>query len=607
MCGIFAIINNQSVTNSLMAGLGALSYRGYDSAGIAVVGFNGIERRRARGKLERLAKTLKAEPLEGTVGIAHTRWATHGAPTKRNAHPHMTSRVAVAHNGIIENYQALRNDLERDGYHFHSDTDSETIPLLITRFLDQGLPHIPALRAALKLLEGAFAVVLIFDDQPDMLFAARYGSPLVLGQSEEGHTIASDSNALGVNIDSLCHLQDGDLVCISRNDISINDEDGKLVQRTMLTNENRSNQSSKNGYRHYMHKEIHEQPEVIKRTAANYVDIKNSKVKLPELKFNLDTVQRLSIIACGTSYYAGMIAKYWLEGFPGLPVNLDIASEYRYRNAPMSMDEVALFVSQSGETADTLAALRYAKAAGQDTLSIVNVDNSSMAYESGGVLPTLAGIEIGVASTKAFTAQLTVLVMLTISIARTNRLIDDQEEKRLLTEIEALPEVMDSFLLDEQKYKGIANKLKEAKHMIYLGRGIAYPLAMEGALKLKEISYIQAEAYPAGELKHGPIALIDESMPVVIIAPPGPLFGKTLSNLREVASRGAKVILISDQAGVDAADEFIDDAIVMPDIEPLLLPLLYTLPLQLLAYHIAVLKGTDIDQPRNLAKSVTVE
>lgn len=607
MCGIFAVINNQSVTSSLMTGLGALSYRGYDSAGIAVVGQNGIERRRAEGKLERLALALEKAPLEGSIGIAHTRWATHGAPTKRNAHPHMTSRVAVAHNGIIENYQQLRNGLVNDGYQFQSDTDSETIPLLITRLLDKGLDHSAALRETMTLLEGAFAVVVLFDDQPDMLFAVRQGSPLVLGQSGKGHSIASDENALGINIDSLCHLQDGDLVCISRNAFVIHDKDGILVQRTMHNNENQSVERSKNGYRHYMHKEIHEQPNVIKRTAENYIDTTNSKVKLPDLQFNLDTLQRLSIIACGTSHYAGMIGKYWLEGFSGLPVNLDIASEYRYRNAPLSMDEVALFVSQSGETADTLAALRYAKAAGQKTLSIVNVNNSSMANESGCVLPTLAGVEIGVASTKAFTAQLTVLLMLTISIARANRYIDNQEEQRLLTEVQVLPPVMASFLQDEKKYIGIANKLKNAKHMIYLGRGIAFPLAMEGALKLKEISYIQAEAYPAGELKHGPIALIDENMPVVMIAPPGPLFGKSLSNLREVASRGAKIILISDQAGIDEAREFIDDAIVMPTIEELLIPLLYTLPLQLLAYHIAALKGTDIDQPRNLAKSVTVE
>lgn len=607
MCGIFGVINGQSVTSSLMAGLDALSYRGYDSAGIAVIGSNGLERRRAEGKLDRLAQLLEAAPLEGNIGIAHTRWATHGAPTKRNAHPHMTSKVAVAHNGIIENYQSLRDDLEDKGYLFQSDTDSETIPFLITHFLEQGLDNINALRSTLDCLEGSFAIAAVFDDQPDLLFAARQGSPLVLGKSDGGYTLASDVNALGESVNALCHLQDGDLACISRDKVSINDSDGNLVERAMQVFENQTQQSDKQGYRHYMLKEIHEQPSVLQKTVSHYLDSTASKVELPELPFNLDTLQRFSIIACGTSYYAGMIGKYWLESFSGLPVNLDIASEYRYRGAPMSRDEVALFISQSGETADTLAALRYAKKAGQKTLSIINVQNSNMARESDAVLPTIAGVEIGVASTKAFTAQLSVLLMLTIATARSNHLMNRAEENYLLKKLQNLPKMMDAFIQNDQTIHPIARKLQHAKHMLYLGRGIAFPMALEGALKLKEISYIQAEAYPAGELKHGPIALVDETMPVVMIAPPGPLFGKSLSNLREVASRGAKVILISNQAGVDEAREFIDDAIVMPDIEELLLPILYTLPLQLLAYHVAVLKGTDVDQPRNLAKSVTVE
>ncbi|MFA9421856.1 MAG: glutamine--fructose-6-phosphate transaminase (isomerizing) [Gammaproteobacteria bacterium] len=380
-----------------------------------------------------------------------------------------------------------------------------------------------------------------------------------------------------------------------------------MVERKIQTIEASDHQNDKQGYRHYMLKEIHQQPKVFEQTAAHYLNLAKNEIKLPPMPFRLDTFQRISIIACGTSYYAGMIAKYWLEGFAGLPVNLDIASEYRYRNAPLSRDETALFISQSGETADTLAALRYARKAGQNSLSIVNVPNSSMAQESDGLLPTLAGTEIGVASTKAFTAQLAVLLMFTLAIARDNRLIDSDTEKHLIGQILKLPDVMSSFIKDDQIIRRIARKLQHAKHMIYLGRGIAFPLAMEGALKLKEISYIQAEAYAAGELKHGPIALVDELMPIVMIAPPGPLFGKSLSNLREVASRGAKVILISDQAGVNQARDFIDDAIVMPEIEGLLQPILYTLPLQLLAYHVAVLKGTDVDQPRNLAKSVTVE
>ena len=607
MCGIFGVINGQSVTNSLMAGLAALSYRGYDSAGIAVVGANGLERRRAKGKLDFLAQLLKSAPLEGAIGIAHTRWATHGAPTERNAHPHMTSRVAVAHNGIIENSQALRSDLERDGYLFQSDTDSETIPLLITRCLEQGMNHSQAMREALTSLEGSFAIAAVFDDQPDLLFASRQGSPLILGQSEGGYYLASDANALGAGANEICHLQDGDLASIGRYGVVIRDCKGELVEREMRPFDAASRNCDKQGYRHYMLKEIHEQPEVLRRTVAHYLDSTRARIKLPQLPLSLDYLQRLSIIACGTSYYAGMIGKYWLEGLSGLSVNLDIASEYRYRNAPMSGDDAALFISQSGETADTLAALRYAKEAGQGTLSIVNVSSSSMAHESDGLLPTQAGTEIGVASTKAFSSQLIVLLMLTLATARATGQIDEDEEARLLRELQQLPDVMSSLLQNEQPIRRIAAALQRAQHMLYLGRGIAFPLALEGALKLKEISYIHAEAYPAGELKHGPIALVDGEMPVVMIAPPGPLFGKSISNLREVASRGAKVILISNLEGVKEAQEFIDDAIVMPDVDELLLPILYTLPLQLLAYHVAVLKGTDIDQPRNLAKSVTVE
>jgi len=607
MCGIFGVINGQSVTSSLMAGLNSLSYRGYDSAGIAVIGSEGLQRRRAEGKIDCLARALENAPLEGTIGIAHTRWATHGAPTKRNAHPHMTSKVAVAHNGIIENCLELRKDLEAEGYIFQSDTDSETIPLLITSFLEKGLDHVNALRSTYNLLEGSFAIAAVFNDRPDHLFAMRHGSPLVLSQTDGGYTIASDANALGSDSNRVCYLEDGDLACIGRDKAIIIDINGNLVERKTQSIDASNQQNDKQGYRHYMLKEIHQQPKVFEQTVSHYLSSEKNEISLPSLPFRLDMFQRMSIIACGTSFYAGMIAKYWLEGFSGLPINLDIASEYRYRNAPLSRDEVALFISQSGETADTLAALRYARKAGQNSLSIVNVPNSSMAQECDGLLPTLAGAEIGVASTKAFTAQLAVLLMFTLAIARANRLIDADAEKQLIRKILQLPDEMSAFLKDDQHIRRIARKLQHAKQMLYLGRGIAFPLAMEGALKLKEISYIQAEAYAAGELKHGPIALIDELMPVVMIAPPGPLFGKSLSNLREVASRGARIILISDQAGVDQAADFIDDAIVMPEIDNLLQPVLYTLPLQLLAYHVAVLKGTDVDQPRNLAKSVTVE
>jgi len=607
MCGIYGVINGQSVTDNLMAGLNLLSYRGYDSAGIAVIGPSGLKRRRAEGKLERLAGLLERTPVEGSVGIAHTRWATHGSPTRRNAHPHMTSKVAIVHNGIIENCLDLRRMLAQEGYEFYSDTDSEVVPLMLTRFLDKGLDEVSALRSTFNLLEGSFAIAAVFNDCPDMLFAMRQGSPLVLSQTRGGCAIASDANALGKDAGSICFLQDGDLACIGKSGAVIFDANGEQVERQAQRIDFSTQPQGKEGYRHFMLKEIHQQPAVIAQTAMHYLDAETGEVKLPEMSIELKTLQRLSIIACGTSHYAGMIGRYWLEGLAGLPVNLDIASEYRYRNAPMSCDEVALFISQSGETADTLAALRYARNEGQDCLSVVNVTNSSMAQESDCNFPTLAGTEIGVASTKAFTAQLTVLLLLALSVARNNRLIDAAREKQLTTELKNLSNVMSTFLEQDEKIRQIARRLQRSSNIIYLGRGIAYPLALEGALKLKEISYIHAEAYPAGELKHGPIALIDEQMPVVMIAPPGALFGKSLSNLREVSSRGAKITLISNQAGINEAAEFIEDAIVMPDTEELLMPILYTLPLQLLAYHIAVLKGTDIDQPRNLAKSVTVE
>jgi glucosamine--fructose-6-phosphate aminotransferase (isomerizing) len=607
MCGIYGVINGQSVTGSLMAGLSSLSYRGYDSAGIAVIGPAGLERRRAEGKLEQLACLLESAPVEGTVGIAHTRWATHGSPTRRNAHPHMTAKVAVVHNGIIENCLELRKLLEGEGYVFQSDTDSEVVPLMVTRFLDMGMDEVSALRGTSDLLDGSFAIAAVFNDCPDMLFAMRQGSPLVLSQSRNGCAIASDANALGEDARDVCYLQDGDLACIGKSGAVILDASGTKVERQMLRVDIKGQRQGKEGYRHFMLKEIHQQPEVLAKTAAHYLDSDAAAIRLPELPFRLETLQRLSIVACGTSHYAGMIGKYWLEGFSGLPVNLDIASEYRYRNAPLSRDEAALFISQSGETADTLAALRYARNAGQKSLSLVNVPNSSMAQESDGYFPTLAGTEIGVASTKAFTAQMTVLLLFALAVARSNRLLDAVEEKRLTGQVLKLPEVMSEFLKDDDNIRCVARKLQHAANIIYLGRGIAYPLALEGALKLKEISYIHAEAYPAGELKHGPIALIDDQMPIVMIAPPGPLFGKSISNLREVASRGARIILISNQDGANEAAEFIEDAIVMPDTEELLVPILYTLPLQLLAYHVAVLKGTDVDQPRNLAKSVTVE
>ena len=608
MCGIFAAINTTSVTGSLLEGLEALSYRGYDSAGIAVIGRDGLERRRAEGKLKNLTKVLKNSPLNGSVGIAHTRWATHGAPTKANAHPHMTAQVAVAHNGIIENYQLLRDELEHDGYKFKSDTDSEAIPLLLTRCLDQGMTHHQAMREIQRRVEGSYAIVAIFNDQPNMMFATRRGSPLVIGKSDTGFYIASDANALMTRADKLCHLEEGDVAQFHRDSIQITDIDNQPVTRVFEKFEANTSDYSKEGYRHYMLKEIYEQPDVIKRTLAKYIDRSGKQPKLVPLPFKLDHLQRLMIVACGTSSYAGMVAKYWFEEYASLATDIDIASEARYRKTPISAETASLFISQSGETADTLAALRHAKQQGQNCISIVNVDNTSMAHESDSLLRTYAGPEIGVASTKAFTAQLCVLLLMTLHLARHKQQINHHEQQRLLNKLALIPVLMNRILYDNgQTIQRIASKLQHINNMMYLGRGSAFPLALEGALKLKEISYIHAEAYPSGELKHGPIALVDDQMYVIMIAPPGPLFGKSLSNLREAASRGAKIILISNKAGVDSARHYINDAIVMPDIDNIFMPLLYVLPLQLLAYHTAVLKGTDVDQPRNLAKSVTVE
>ncbi len=608
MCGIFAAINNTSVTSSLLEGLQALSYRGYDSAGIAVIGQDGLERRRAEGKLENLTEVLKESPLNGVVGIAHTRWATHGAPTKLNAHPHMTAQVAVAHNGIIENYQALRDELESNGYQFKSDTDSEVIPILLTHCLDKGMSHHQAMREIQSSVDGSYAIVAIFNDKPDMMYATRLGSPLVVGRSKDGFYIASDANALVNRADKLCHLEEGDLACFHQDSLIITDSDDKKVDREFKTYAANDTDFSKHGYRHYMLKEIYEQPDVIKRTLAKYIDRSNRQAKLAPLPFKIDQLQRLMIIACGTSSYAGMVAKYWFEHYAALNTEVDIASEARYRQAPVNKGTASLFISQSGETADTLAALRHAKQQGQDCISIVNVDNTTMTRESDGLLRTYAGAEIGVASTKAFTGQLCVLLLLTLHMARQNDQINQLKLRRTLNLMSHIPELMNTVLYDnDDTIKRISEKFRHVTNMLFLGRGSAFPLALEGALKLKEISYIHAEAYPAGELKHGPIALVDDDMHIIMIAPPGPLFNKSLSNLREVASRGAKVILISNQYGVDAAADYIDDAIVMPEIDELFMPLLYVLPLQLLAYHTAVLKGTDVDQPRNLAKSVTVE
>lgn len=610
MCGIFAAINHGAVTDGLLNGLQALAYRGYDSAGIAVINSRGLERRRAGGKLKHLARLIAQHPIDGAVGIAHTRWATHGEPSSTNAHPHMTDQVAVAHNGIIENYQELRADLEGDGYSFESDTDSEVIPLLITRFLDQGLGNVHALRLTMEKLKGSFALVALFNNHPDTLYAARRASPLVIGRAKDGFYLASDANALANCAQKICHLQDGDLACVQRHSLCISTAEQQLVERPMqdLSPLTQAPQD-KQGYRHFMLKEIHQQPDVIARILGRYLVSRSEGLALTKLPQDVSNIQRLSLIACGTSLFAGKVARYWLESIAAIPTQTDVASEFRYRDAPIESDSQAVFISQSGETADTLAALRYVKQKGQSCFSLVNQGQSSMANESEAVMQSLAGIEVGVASTKAFTAQLCVLLLFTIHLAKANRQLNVEQVQRLLNAVLTLPEQMAALLKPNamREIETAAKQLQHANSILYLGRGIAYPLAQEGALKLKEISYIHAEAYPAGELKHGPIALIDDQMPVVMIAPPGRMNDKSLSNLREVHARGAKITLISNQAGITAAREYIQHGIVMPDTEAVLQPLIYSLPLQLLAYRIAALKGTDIDQPRNLAKAVTVE
>lgn len=607
MCGIFAAINGSSVTHSEIEGLRALAYRGYDSAGIAIIGANGLERRRASGKIDNLVTHLGDNPLAGPIGIGHTRWATHGKPTEDNAHPHMTDRVAVVHNGIIENYAELRTEMEEQGFAFSSETDSEVIPVLLTHYMNAGQMPAEAMRTVSGRLQGAFAVVAIFNDDPDHLYAARQNSPLVVGASVNGGYLSSDANAFGNQVQRVCHMQNGDVAMISRTDVKIFDHLGGIADRQWTDYDHLSESVGKEGYRHFMLKEMHEQPAVIEKTLDYYLDSQGEQLALPTLPFDPANVRRLSIVACGTSYYAGTVAKHMIEKMIGIAVDVDIASEFNTRGVELDPEHPLLFISQSGETADTLAALRHAKAQGVKTLAIVNVANSTMGVESDCMLPTLAGPEIGVASTKAFTAQLTTLISLALFIARAKGRMSDFEVK---TAIQAIRDVTPSFsklLEDQNEIISISQHIQHVDHILYVGRGTAYPMAMEGALKLKEISYIHAEAYAAGELKHGPIALLDDNLQVVMVAPPGPLFEKTLSNLREIASRGAKITLISDEAGIKKANAFIANAITMPSCADIAIPLLYALPLQLLAYHVAVMKGTDVDQPRNLAKSVTVE
>ena len=607
MCGIIGIVSGEDVSGRLLDGLKRLEYRGYDSAGIATVVGGSIERRRAEGKLGNLARELEADPLPGTTGIAHTRWATHGAPTTSNAHPHATGEVAVVHNGIIENFKPLREELIARGRVFTSETDTEVVAHLVSEQVEAGKSPQEAVKAVLPRLHGAFALAILFRQHPELLIGARLGSPLVVGHGDGETYLGSDALALAPLTQRIAYLEEGDWVVIDRDGAEIFDQQNNPVERPVTLSGVSGAMIDKGNFRHFMQKEIYEQPVVVAQTLKSYLRRMDDQVSLPIPEFDLSAISRVTIVACGTSFYAGMVAKYWFEQFARVPVDLDVASEFRYRAPVMEPGGLMIVISQSGETADTLAALRHAKAEGQKIAAVVNVPTSSMAREADLLLPTNAGPEIGVASTKAFSCQLAVLAALAANLARAKGRLTPAEEKEIVRHLAEAPAAINAALAYDESIQAIAPLIAPARDVLYLGRGTAYPLALEGALKLKEISYIHAEGYAAGEMKHGPIALIDEAVPVIVIAPSGPLFDKTVSNMQEVQARGGKVVLISDYDGVEAAGEGSMATLIMPKVHPLIAPLVYSVPIQLLAYHVAVLKGTDVDQPRNLAKSVTVE
>ena len=608
MCGIVGILGREPVAIPIVEALKRLEYRGYDSAGVATLEGGHLTRRRAEGKLKNLEAKLDREPLSGTIGIGHTRWATHGRPNERNAHPHATDRVAVIHNGIIENFRELREGLEKRGAKFQTETDTEVVAQLVHEELANGRTPIDAVKATLPRLCGAFALAFMFEGEEDLLIGARNGPPLAVGYGKGEMYLGSDAVALAPFTDMISYLDDGDLVAVTRSKVEISDGAGQPVKRPVIKTTASAFLVDKGNHRHFMAKEIYEQPEVVGHTLAHYIDMAAGRVRLPvELPFDFKRLTRISISACGTAFYAGLIAKYWFERFARLPVEIDVASEFRYREAPMDAGNLSIFVSQSGETADTLASLQYAKDQRQHILSIVNVQTSTIARASNVVMPTLAGPEIGVASTKAFTCQLATLACLAIGAGRARGVLSETDEAKLVRALIEVPRHMSSALALEPQIERLARDLAKSRHVLYLGRGTSYPLALEGALKLKEISYIHAEGYAAGELKHGPIALIDETMPVIVIAPHDRIFEKTASNMQEVAARGGQIILITDPAGAREAAGQPWVTLVLPDMPATIAPLVYAVPVQLIAYHTAVFMGTDVDQPRNLAKSVTVE
>ncbi len=607
MCGIIGIVGKEQVADRLVDGLRRMEYRGYDSAGICLVEGGQLIRRRAEGKLNNLVIELARHPAEGLIGIAHTRWATHGAPTTSNAHPHATEQVALVHNGIIENFKPLREALIARGRTFESETDTEVVAHLVSEQVEAGLSPQDAVKTVLPQLRGAFALAIAFRAHDDMLIGARLGSPLVVGYGDGETYLGSDALALAPLTQRITYLEEGDWVVITRQGAQIFDVGNNLVERPIVASGATAAAIEKGNYRHFMQKEIFEQPVVVAQTLRSYIRRVEQTVALPQIDFDLAKINRVTIVACGTSFYAAMVAKYWFEQFARLPVDIDVASEFRYRDPVLEEGGLSLFISQSGETADTLAALRHCKAAGQTIAVVVNVPTSTMAREADLLLPTHAGPEIGVASTKAFTCQLAVLAALAAHLAVKRGRMSRAEEAAVVEHLIEVPSALNAALAHDEEIAAMAHLIVPARDVLYLGRGADYPLALEGALKLKEISYIHAEGYASGEMKHGPIALIDELVPVIVLAPSGPLFEKTVSNMQEVRARGGKVVLISDAEGIAEAGEGCLATIEMPKVHPLIAPLVYAVPVQLLAYHVAVAKGTDVDQPRNLAKSVTVE
>lgn len=608
MCGIVGILGNSTAAPRIVEALKRLEYRGYDSAGVATLESGLLQRCRAEGKLRNLEAKLMQSPLQGTSGIGHTRWATHGKPNETNAHPHATDRVAVVHNGIIENFREFKEELIARGIRFETETDTEVALQLVSEKLREGMKPVDAVASVLPRLRGAFALAFLFVGENDLMIGARHGAPLAVGYGEGENYFGSDALALAPFTDDISYLEEGDWVIITRSSVDIRDISGNPVERKRYKINTGSFIADKGNYRHFMLKEINEQSEVVGRTLAHYVDFAAGRIALPvELPFKFDNLKRISIVACGTAYLAGLVSKYWFEKLARLPVEIDIASEFRYREMPLDPGELALFVSQSGETADTLASLRYARSQQQHIMTVVNVATSTMVRESDVVMPILAGPEIGVASTKAFTCQLAVLLSLAIAAGRARGVLSAEEEKRLVDTMIGVPGLLSEAMKCEPELETLAREVAKATDVLYLGRGTSYPLAMEGALKLKELSYIHAEGYAAGELKHGPIALIDETMPVLVIAPTDSAFEKTVSNMQEVAARGARIILITDQEGSQASGLETAATIVIPQCDPIIAPIVYALPVQLLAYHAAVFMGKDADQPRNLAKSVTVE